>query len=48
MGVASTKKIQCGGAPAMVAVVGSLDDLSALKGGLIHRAAAFLKVIFVA
>ncbi len=46
MGVASTNEIQCGGAPAMVAVVGSLDDLGALEGGL--SAAAFITVIFVA
>ncbi len=48
MGVASTNEIQRGGTPAMAAVVGSLDALSALKGGLIRRAAAIVKVIFVA
>ncbi len=46
--MASTNEIQRGGALAMATVVGCLDALSALKGGLIRRAAAFVKVIFVA
>ncbi len=48
MGVASTNEIQHGGAPAMAAVFGSLDALSALEGGLIRSTAAFVKVIVVA